>query len=264
MPPKKSRYSFPSVSFTRMPLPSVRTIGSCVVVGSTPGRGTSCASARTSCRGPASSRSSRSSPPPGIARAHERRGARRAVPARASGTGPPPRSTFRSPFAYCTRPAATTFDGPPVTFVPSNDVVVAPSCGASSPTACARLRGSKTTMSASAPGAIVPLRGKRPKIFAGDVRRQLDEAVERDASRCARRRRRPGSCRVSMPGAPLGIFEKSSSPELLLLLHAERAVVGRDRLQVVDARPRHSRSCVAFGRSGGLITYFAPSKPGSS
>jgi len=29
--------------------------------------------------------------------------------------------------------------------------------------------GSKTTMSASDPGAIVPLRGKRPKIFAGEA-----------------------------------------------------------------------------------------------
>ena len=29
--------------------------------------------------------------------------------------------------------------------------------------------GSKTTMSASEPGAMVPLRGKRPKIFAGEV-----------------------------------------------------------------------------------------------
>ncbi|MND04850.1 hypothetical protein D3C83_253060 [compost metagenome] len=29
--------------------------------------------------------------------------------------------------------------------------------------------GSKTTMSASEPGAIVPLRGNNPKIFAGDV-----------------------------------------------------------------------------------------------
>jgi hypothetical protein len=29
--------------------------------------------------------------------------------------------------------------------------------------------GSKMTMSASEPGAIVPFRGKRPKIFAGDV-----------------------------------------------------------------------------------------------
>ena len=37
-----------------------------------------------------------------------------------------------------------------------------------------------------------------------------------------------------MPGAPFGIFEKSFSPSSLLFLHAERAVVGRDALQVVE------------------------------
>src|ERR671921_51468 len=52
---------------------------------------------------------------------------------------------------------------------------------------CSR-SGSKTTMSASEPTAIVPLRGKRPNVVAA---------------------------------------------QLLLLLHAEGAVVGRDDLQVV-------------------------------
>jgi hypothetical protein len=32
-----------------------------------------------------------------------------------------------------------------------------------------RFAGSNTTMSASDPGAIVPFRGKSPKIFAGEV-----------------------------------------------------------------------------------------------
>ena len=43
--------------------------------------------------------------------------------------------------------------------------------------------------------------------------------------------------RCSTPGIPLGILEKSPRPELLLLLEAERAVVGRHDRQVVGAQP---------------------------
>ena len=43
--------------------------------------------------------------------------------------------------------------------------------------------------------------------------------------------------RVSMPGAPLGILLKSSLPSSFCSGHAERAVVGRDHLQVVLREP---------------------------
>ena len=39
--------------------------------------------------------------------------------------------------------------------------------------------------------------------------------------------------RCSMPGPPLGIFVKSSLAKFFLLLEAERAVIGRDDLQMV-------------------------------
>ncbi len=73
--------------------------------------------------------------------------------------------------------------------------------------------GSKMTISASEPGAIVPLRGNRPKIFAGDV------AVS-STNRLSEMRpdRTPPSytrlIRVSIPGAPLGILEKSFTPSV--------------------------------------------------
>ena len=59
--------------------------------------------------------------------------------------------------------------------------------------------------------AIVPLRGNRPNIFAGVV-----EHSSTNRFRLMRPCRTPPSCtsvrRVSMPGAPFGIFEKSSWP----------------------------------------------------
>jgi hypothetical protein len=71
--------------------------------------------------------------------------------------------------------------------------------------------GSKMTMSASAPGAIVPLRGASPKIRAGsvEVRRTSSGSVSRPA-RTARSWR--SERRNSIAGSPLGIFVKSSRP----------------------------------------------------
>ena len=91
--------------------------------------------------------------------------------------------------------------------------------------------GSQTTRSASEPTAIVPLRGQRPKSRAGPGRGQLDEPLRVDPSRRARPPSHSSIIRVSMPGAPFGIFEKSSRPARLVG-ERERAVVGRDHLQV--------------------------------
>ncbi len=64
--------------------------------------------------------------------------------------------------------------------------------------------------------------------------------------------------------SPSTTFRRSRRIIARSALHAERAVVGGDGLQVVDGEAAPQPSCVAFARSGGVITYFAPSKPGSS
>ena len=71
-----------------------------------------------------------------------------------------------------------------------------------------------------------PCAGTVPKIFAGEV----DVSSTNRLSEMRPGRTPPSYTRlmrVSMPGAPLGIFEKVVLAEPLLL-HAERAVVGRD------------------------------------
>ena len=71
--------------------------------------------------------------------------------------------------------------------------------------------GSKITMSASEPTAIVPLRGKRPKSFAGAVETSCTKRLGENHPPCTP----PVYTRLSrcsMPGPPLGIFVKSSLP----------------------------------------------------
>ena len=110
---------------------------------------------------------------------------------------------------------------------------------------------------------MVPLRGNRPKIFAGEV----DVSSTKRLSEMRPVRTPPSYTRlmrVSMPGAPLGIFEKSPCPSAFCSFMQNGQWSVEIACRSLKARPRHSRSCVAAGRSGGLITYFAPSKPGSS
>ena len=64
---------------------------------------------------------------------------------------------------------------------------------------------------------------------------------------------------------PVGDLGEVADAELLLLLHAERAVVGADHLQVVRAQvpPQLVLVALARERSGVEQTHFAPSNPGA-
>src|SRR5271170_882102 len=80
------------------------------------------------------------------------------------------------------------------------------------------------TMSASAPGAMTPLRGYRPNILAGVVQ-QVHPVLD--------------------AGDPVGDLGEVAPAELLLLLEAERAVVRRHDGQVIGAQ--------AAPQGGGMI-----------
>src|SRR5215475_5968357 len=82
-----------------------------------------------------------------------------------------------------------------------------------------RAAGSYTTMSASEPTAIVPFRGYRPNILAGVV-----EQVHP----------------VLNAGYPVGDLREVAPAEFLLLLEAERAVVGRHDRKIIgpEAAPQ--------------------------
>ena len=73
--------------------------------------------------------------------------------------------------------------------------------------------GSNSTTSASLPTAIVPFFGNRPNSLAGVVEVSCTKRFS-DSLPCIT----PMSCRltrrVSMPGAPFGISEKSSLPRI--------------------------------------------------
>ena len=70
------------------------------------------------------------------------------------------------------------------------------------------------------------------------------------------------STSVLDPGHAVGDLGEVPDAQLLLLLEAERAVVGRDDAQVVGAQPAPEVGLVGLaGRSGGEQTNFAPSKP---
>ena len=68
--------------------------------------------------------------------------------------------------------------------------------------------------------------------------------------------------RVSIPGTPLG--SSRSRPCRAPSAPSCRTGSGRSRPPADRGmrRPRHRCSCMRLGRSGGLITYLAPSKPG--
>ena len=71
--------------------------------------------------------------------------------------------------------------------------------------------------------------------------------------------------RVSMPGAPFGIFEKSSWPSSFCPFMQNGQWSVDDDLQVVHAGDRaRAPPALPFARIGGIMTYLAPSKPGSS
>ena len=91
-------------------------------------------------------------------------------------------------------------------------------------------------MSASEPGAIVPLRGKRPKIFAGEV----DVS---STKRLSEMRSGPDAAVVHQAhprldaGRAVRNLREVSLAQRLLLLHAERTVVGGNGLQIVERQP---------------------------
>jgi hypothetical protein len=126
--------------------------------------------------------------------------------------------------------------------------------------------GSKSTMSPSEPTAIVPFFGHSPNILAGEVETS-------STNRCTSifPARTPPSqssmSRVSMPGAPLGILEKSSFPSSFcgvgsFMQNGQWSVETTWRSFLTS--PFQSASWFHFSRSGGDITNFAPSKPGRS
>src|SRR4030095_2983750 len=77
--------------------------------------------------------------------------------------------------------------------------------------------GSKTTISASEPGAIVPLRGKRPKIFAGDV-----EVSSTKRLREIRPARTPPS------------YTRLITAAMPCCVKSDRAVIGGHTLEIVE------------------------------
>src|SRR6266568_1831461 len=119
------------------------------------------------------------------------------------------------------------------------------------------------TRSASEPTAIVPLRGYRPKSFAGAVD---TSCTKRLGEKCL-----PWTPpvytrlkRCSMPGPPLGILVKSSLPSSFCSLKQKGQWSVETTCSVSLARPCQSFSCCHFSRSGGVKTYLAASNPGAS
>ena len=123
--------------------------------------------------------------------------------------------------------------------------------------------GSKITMSASEPTAIVPLRGNMPKIRAGPV--EVTSTKRLTSNRPALTPWwKMRLIRFSTPGPPFGMRLKSPRPSSFCSRrqNGQWSVEMTSRSRVRS--PRHSSSWFHFSRSGGVSTYFAPSKPGSS
>src|SRR4051812_16295470 len=106
-------------------------------------------------------------------------------------------------------------------------------------------------MSASEPGAIVPLRGYRPKLFAGFVE---TSSTKRFGEKRPVRTPKLYSMwsRFSMPGPPFGIFEKSSRPRPFCSgqLNGQWSVDTTERTSVESAFQRGS--WFDFARGGGV------------
>src|SRR4051812_49759320 len=66
--------------------------------------------------------------------------------------------------------------------------------------------------------------------------------------------------RVSMPGAPFGILEKSPLPSTFCSFMQKGQWSVEIACRSLKASPRQRRSCVSRARSGGAIPYFAPSE----
>ncbi len=108
-----------------------------------------------------------------------------------------------------------------------------------------------------------PFRGQRPKSRAGSAAViATKRSIPRRPPRTPASKRR--DIRVSMPGAPPGIFVKSSLPRDFWSLIRKGQWSVATVCNSPAARARQSRSWAWRSRSGGLITYFAPSKPGPS
>ena len=132
--------------------------------------------------------------------------------------------------------------------------------------------GSQTTTSASAPGAMMPFFGYMPNIRAGVVQHV---STQRSSAELAGDDALVDELHAVLDAAD-AVRDRGevAEPELLLVLDAERAVVGGDDRQLVHAqalpqvglvavavRPIQSGSW-SFERTGVEHTHLAPSKPG--
>ena len=70
--------------------------------------------------------------------------------------------------------------------------------------------------------------------------------------------------RFSMPGPPFGILLKSSRPSAFCSFMQNGQWSVEMTSSAPKRRPRHSSAWFHDSRSGGVTTYFAPSKPGAS
>ena len=113
--------------------------------------------------------------------------------------------------------------------------------------------------SPSDPTATVPFRGHSPNILAG-----LVETISTKRWTSMRLVRTPPSHssirRVSMPGAPFGIFEKSPSPSFFSFMQNGQWSV-ETTWRSFPASPFQSATWFHFSRRGGDITYFAALEP---
>jgi hypothetical protein len=123
--------------------------------------------------------------------------------------------------------------------------------------------GSKMTMSASEPTAMVPFFGNSPKVLAAAVEVSSTKrfSVRRPSTTPAWKMR---LMRFSTPGAPLGILVKLSRPSSFCSLKQK----GQWSVAMVarwpKRRPSQRTSWFHFSRSAGVITHLAPSKLGRS
>src|SRR5690606_6516587 len=91
------------------------------------------------------------------------------------------------------------------------------------------------TMSASAPGAMTPLRGYSPNIRAGVVAHASTQRA-REISPATHTLVQQVDA-VLHPGHAVGDLGEVAAAQFLLVLETERAVVGRDDRQIVGAQP---------------------------
>jgi hypothetical protein len=118
-------------------------------------------------------------------------------------------------------------------------------------------------MSASLPGAIVALLRIHAEDARGRGRGDLHEAIERDFARVHAVVIDQLQA-VLDARAAVGDLGEIVFAEHLLIFEAERAMVGGDHLQMIVLQAVPQLRLMIFSRSGGVKTYFAPSKLGRS